>query len=78
LPNKLNFKASAFADDVTIVCMKTTKAIYEIFWEYERLTNRSGLELNADKTEILVMNTNRTEKVKFQYLGKQFEINTVN
>ncbi len=58
--------------------MKTTRAIYEIFLEYERLTNRSGLELNADKTEILVMNTNRTEKVKFQYLGKQFKINTVN
>jgi hypothetical protein len=57
--------------------LKSLNAIKEVFAEYEKLTNRSGLELNADKTEILIMNTNTTATIHFQYLGTQYNINSV-
>jgi hypothetical protein len=60
-------KAAAFADDISIVCGNNS----------EKLTNRSGLELNADKTEILIMNTNETKIIKFNYNGTSFEVNSV-
>ncbi len=46
----IQHKASGFADDVSIVCCNDQDSIKEIFREYQRLTNRSGLTLNADKT----------------------------
>jgi hypothetical protein len=46
-------KASGYADDIAIVCKNTLGSVKEVFFEYERLTRKSGLELNADKTEIL-------------------------
>jgi hypothetical protein len=38
---------------VAIVCRNNLGSVQEVFFEYERLTRKSGLELNADKTEIL-------------------------
>jgi hypothetical protein len=76
--DELKFKASAFADDVSIVCMKTRKSIQAVFSEYEKLTRMSGLELNAEKTEILVMNLNESEELQFKYLGKKFRVQSVN
>ncbi len=47
------FKASGYADDIAVICKNNLSSILGIFKEYERLTAHSGLELNADKTEIL-------------------------
>jgi hypothetical protein len=38
---------------------------------------RSGLELNADKTEILNLNTKEKDEISFRYNIKVFAINTV-
>jgi hypothetical protein len=49
---KVNFKVSGYADDIAVICMSNNQSINAVFKEYERLTRISGLELNADKTEI--------------------------
>ena len=72
------FKAGAYADDVSVICKNLTKSIQGVFYEYERLTKRSGLELNADKTEILRLNCNDEQKIRVKYLGNTFSITTVN
>ena len=46
-------KAYAYADDVNAVLKNNPEGLRELFCEYERLTRASGLELNADKTEIM-------------------------
>jgi len=46
-------KAYAYADDVNGLIRNTRESLQELFNEYSRLTNLSGLELNADKTEIM-------------------------
>jgi hypothetical protein len=75
--SKLSFKASAYADDISIICKKG--CIQKVFDEYERLTLKSGLELNADKTEILLLNDhNNEETFNIRYNHKTFEITTVN
>jgi hypothetical protein len=71
------FEAGAYADDVSVVCKNTAKSIHGVFYEYGRLTERSGLELNAEKTEILRLNNNQKLNIKFRYLGKSFNIETV-
>jgi hypothetical protein len=48
-----------------------------VFEQYEKLTQRSGLELNADKTEILALNDGRTLVFDIKYLEQQFNIKTV-
>jgi hypothetical protein len=78
---KLNFeigyKAAAFADDISVICKNTRDSIQQVFNKYERLTIRSGLELNADKTEFLLLNNDVTETIKFKYQGKNFHVQTV-
>jgi hypothetical protein len=52
---RLNFtwsKAIAYADDVMIITKPTPVSVQGVFSKYERLTQASGLRLNADKTEI--------------------------
>jgi hypothetical protein len=71
------FKAAAFADDISVVCQKNWKSIQMVFTEYERLTRRSGLELNADKTEILSLNPTPEEQFLIQYNNSEFEIKTI-
>ena len=72
-------KAGGYADDISIVCRNTLGSLQEVFFEYERLTRKSGLELNADKTEILRIGHLNEKKVKLSisYMGKAYEIRNV-
>ena len=72
------FKGAAYADDISVICKKDQKSIQAVFTEYERLTMRSGLELNADKTEILSLNPMKEETIPIKYNRNNFEIKTVN
>jgi hypothetical protein len=75
-----SFKVSGYADDIAIICKSNHKSINEVFKEYERLTNASGLELNAEKTEILHLNPNingLNEKFFVSYMNRIYEISTV-
>ena len=68
-------KACGFADDISIICSDDQVSINEIFAEYQRLTNKSGLTLNADKTEILSLKQNAPEiKYKIKYNNCTIEI----
>jgi hypothetical protein len=79
--NRVDVKASGYADDIAVTCLNTIESVTEIFKEYERLTHLSGLELNADKTEILCLKmTNFDEPKKvfnFKYLEKQYNLSSV-
>ena len=74
---EINYKGAAYADDISVICKKSNDCIQQVFYEYERLTKRSGLELNADKTEILNLNSKEKDKISFRYNDKSFAINTV-
>ncbi len=53
--NRLNYtwpKVLAYADDITVLTKNSHRSVQAIFTEYERLSNASGLFLNADKTEL--------------------------
>ena len=52
---KIDYKAGAVADDVGVICGNDLRSIQGVFKQLERLTRRSGLELNTDKTEILLL-----------------------
>ncbi len=73
---EINYKGAAYADDISVICKKSNDCIQQVFYEYKRLTKRSGLELNADKTEILNLNSNEKDKISFRYNDKFFAINT--
>jgi exonuclease III len=73
----INFKGAAYADDISVICKKNMESIQQVFHEYERLTKRSGLELNADKTEILILNDKDKESICFNYNNESFVIQTV-
>jgi hypothetical protein len=75
--SKINFKSAAYADDISIICKKNNESIRQVFVEYEKLTTRSGLELNADKTEILSLNNNQQEIYNIHYNNENFVIKTV-
>ena len=65
-------KSFAYADDVTCVMRRNLSSLKTLFKEYERLTRRSGLELNADKTEIMKINQRNHlphEEFNVDYLG---------
>ena len=52
-------KVYGYADDVNCFIHNDAMSLQSVFNEYARLTNLSGLELNASKTEILsVRSTN--------------------
>jgi hypothetical protein len=70
-------KASGYADDISIICMGGKKYVQTVFDEYQKLTNRSGLVLNADKTEILRLNGGRNRKYDIWYENSKFELSTV-
>jgi exonuclease III len=74
----IRFKAAAYADDVSVVCKEDQESIQQVFMEYEKLTKRSGLELNADKTEILMLNAMNEKILQIKYMDKIFKIMTVN
>jgi hypothetical protein len=74
---EINFKAAAFADDVSVICERDDNSIQLVFKEYERLTKRSGLELNADKTEILNLKNSEQYVANFKYIGKRYNVPTI-
>ncbi len=75
--NIITFKAGAYADDVSVICRNENESIQGVFNEYSRLTNRSGLELNAEKTEILQLNSNEIATIKFKYNAQELNVQTV-
>jgi hypothetical protein len=72
-------KASGYADDVAIVCINNLGSPQEVFFEFERLTRKSGLELNADKTETLGIGHLNEHEVflSINYTGKAFKIRNI-
>ena len=75
---EIKHKAGAFADDVSVICRGDRRSVQNVFNQYERLTVRSGVELNADKTEILSLHTHLNKIYNIQYDGKTFPISTLN
>ena len=69
-------KVLSYADDITIVSANTN--LQEIFSEYERFSNVSGLVLNADKTEVFNMDQSPILTSRVTYLGKQYDLGRVN
>ena len=76
-------KALAYADDVSVISENKQASLQALFDEYSRLTKLSGLELNADKTELMRLNhINSLEnppKLNFEvdYLGKKYRIESI-
>jgi len=72
-------KCSGYADDVAVICLNKEESIREVFKEYERLTRKSGLELNADKTEILQLGgtVDRHKIYEFEYLDTKYALTSV-
>ena len=56
-------KSYAYADDVNCVVRNTPRCIQEVFNEYQRLTALSGLQLNAEKTELLLLRSRNLPKI---------------
>jgi len=75
--SKTLFKAAAYADDISVIWKKDPRSIQLVFNEYENLTKRSGLELNADKTEILVLNKTENRPFIVDYNNTWFIIEPV-
>ena len=72
-----SYKAAAYADDVSVICKNDALSIQGVFDEYDKLTKRSGLELNAEKTEILSLKSEISEKFGFKYNKEKYEIESV-
>ena len=71
-------KVYAYADDVNGTINDTPAGVQAVFSEYEKLTKRSGLWLNADKTEVMRLGINEPKTFNVMYMGQQFEIRTKN
>ena len=73
--NKALPKAYAYADDVNATIKESPEGLQALFKEYERLSRMSGLELNADKTELMLLGSHPAEKVyDIEYLGKLYKV----
>ena len=64
---KIELKAGAYVDDVLVVYVEDNESVNGIFKQYERLTRKSGLELNVEKTENLSMHSDRPRTYDVQY-----------
>ena len=71
-------KAYAYADDVNCVMADSERSMRALFAEYERLTLMSGLELNADKTELLRLGCEMNRSYNVSYIGAFHRIESVN
>ena len=69
-------KAYAYADDVNCTITNSQAAVQAVFTEYERLSKRSGLVLNADKTEVLSLGTADLTSFNVVYMGRHYDIRT--
>ena len=70
-------KTYAYADDVNATIHDNPQGLQELFKEYERLSRNSGLELNADKTEIMRLGSDARRTYQVSYLGNNFVIKTL-
>ena len=68
-------KTYAYADDVNCI-MCGDSSLKELFKEYERLTLASGLELNADKTEIMRLGEENEATFNVRYKEADHQITT--
>ena len=74
-------KSYAYADDVNVITRNDPGSVQAVFNEYERLTLLSGLELNADKTEIMrIKSGGNAEQVNLDilYCGNTYRIKSLN
>ena len=70
-------KVYAYADDVNATIADTEDGLRALFREYERLTKKSGLELNADKTELLRLGqAPRPKTYNVSYLSTNIGVDT--
>ena len=74
-------KTYAYADDVNVIAKNSPLGLQEIFNEYGRLTGASGLELNADKTELMHLSKirgNDVAELNFEvfYKGSMYKLKT--
>ena len=75
-------KIYAYADDVNCLTVNTRENLQLIFKEYERLSRKSGLELNANKTEILRLRSRNLPIVpqnlfRIQYSNQEHRLETL-
>ena len=77
--NYLNTKQVWYlnADDAYALRGADNESVKGIFRQYERLTKKSGLELNAEKTEILSMHTNVPRTYNVTYCGVNISLTTL-
>ena len=68
-------KIYAYADDVNGVIKNKAESLKAVFKEYARLTKVSGLELNAEKTELMKLRKRRGLEAERPLV---FEINYMN
>ena len=71
-------KTYAYADDVNCIMVDNAAALKALFKEYEKLTRASGLELNADKTEIMRLGNEEVASYTVQYKAAEHRINSLN
>ena len=74
LTNNCTIKTLAYADDIAIITHNKNECINNSFDEYMKLTNASGLTLNADKTEILNLCTSEKRNTVALYQGERIDI----
>jgi hypothetical protein len=73
-------KVAGYADDVTAMIKNTRKGVQAIFTEYQRLSRTSGLQLNADKTELMRIRTANEgieEVYQATYLDERYIIKSI-
>ena len=70
-------KIYAYADDVNCIMKDNDAAMQALFDEYERLTLMSGLELNADKTEVMRLGRNELRTYNVNYKNTLHSINSL-
>ena len=75
--NKVLPKSYAYADDVNVTIQDSPRSLRALFSEYERLSRNSGLELNANKTEIMRMSGEGEQAYRATYLNKDVVIMSV-
>ena len=69
-------KVYAYADDVNATIKDEQDSLQNLFDEYNKLTLLSGLELNANKTEILRLGSNDERVYRVNYRNKYHVINS--
>ena len=70
-------KTFAYADDVNCLMKDSEASLQELFKEYERLTKKSGLELNANKTELMRLGSEDKRTYQVQYKERNHIIDSM-